>query len=134
MTTLPIIIDLERRFAAFRFSFARNDAKRSKIVLMIVLLTAACAEPSPPTFRELEIFAPGIEITIDGQGHGRVLKRSPQANDKIGQFLLTTKQYQALVRRMEVYRKSSDAMEKADFDCAFMRAPRCNEYRTDQAV
>jgi hypothetical protein len=105
---------------------------RPKIVLMIALLTAACGEPSPPTFRKLEIFAPGLEITIDGQGAGSFLRRSQRANDRSGRFSLTSAQYDALVRRLEVYRNSEDAKEKVDFDRVFMQAPHCDISRSDQ--
>lgn len=105
---------------------------RSKIVSMVTLLAAACGAPSPPTFRAVEIFAPGLEITIDRQGNGRFLKRSFRTNASSGRFSLKSNQYEALVRRMEVCRKSNDAMKKEEFYRVFMRAPRCKVYVTDQ--
>jgi len=99
---------------------------------MVTLLAAACGEPSSPSFRKLQIFASGLEITIDRQGNGRFIKRSFRTNASIGRFSLKSNQYEALVQRMEVYRNSNGAMSKEEFERVFMRAPRCNDYRTDQ--
>jgi len=78
---------------------------------------------------ELAIWAPGLEITIDGQGNGRFFKRF---SGEKGRFTLTSKQFQALARRMEVFRRSPDTIAGKDMKEHVLNGRRCSgPYVTD---
>ena len=100
---------------------------RSCFFLATALWTVGCSQPHPPMLRELQIYAPGLEITINGQGNGRFVNKF---SGQSGQFSLKPTQFEALVRRMEVFRRSPDTVEGKKIDAIFLG--RCKgEYVTD---
>jgi hypothetical protein len=79
---------------------------------------------------QLEIWAPGLEITIDGQGRGRYLKRL--AGER-GEFALTSEQFAKLIQRLEVFRRSGETIAAAKMRENGLNSFRCDEpYGTDQ--
>ena len=101
---------------------------RSYIAFAIALWTAACGEPHLPMLNEVAIWAPGLEVTIDGQGNGRFFKRS---SGEKGRFSLTPEQLGTLVRRLEVFRRSSDTIAGKDAHALVLNPPCDGPYVTD---
>ncbi|MBB5716560.1 hypothetical protein FHS94_003430 [Sphingomonas aerophila] len=102
---------------------------RPAIVPAIALWLAACSEPRPPALRQVAIWAPGLDITIDVEGNGRYLNRS---NGEHRCFLLASKQLDDLIRRMEVFRRSPQTMAGEDVRAFSLRGVPCDgPYVTD---
>lgn len=102
---------------------------RPLIVPVIALWLGACSEPNPPALREIAVWAPGLEIIIDGQGGGRFSNRP---DGKHGRFSLTSTQFQDFVRRLEVYRRSPKTIAGKDMREYVLRGASCKgPYVTD---
>ena len=94
---------------------------------LAALLTSACSGPSTPTIDQLEVVAPGLQIAIDGQGNGRFIKRPRRQHEVAGKFTLNADQFEALIRRLEVYRRSNAVIAAGDFKRVWMQAPQCED-------
>lgn len=106
---------------------AHLPSMRFAILPLAALLTSACSGSSTPTIDNLEVVAPGLQIAIDGQGNGRFIKRSWRRAEEAGRFKLNEKQLGALIRRLEVYRRSDAVIAAKDFKHVWMQAPHCDD-------
>lgn len=104
---------------------------RRDIVLAILVLVTACREQNPPAIHRLEIYAPGLKIAINNQGTGVFSRYSLNSENRSGAFSLNNKQFNELIRRLEVYRRSHDTVTGAEFERVYMLAPHCKKYITD---
>ncbi len=103
---------------------------RSLIAVGIMLGTPSCGAPLPPTITRIEIWAAGIEASIDERGRGQFLK---QPSRERGTFALDAAQFARLVTRMEVFRRSGDTIAAEDMPEYALRGGRCSgRYVTDQ--
>lgn len=102
-----------------RFYFASSLA---------VCLTACSATEAPP-IEQLEIWAPGLEVAIDGQGNGRFKQYSKGTE---GRFTLSAAQFAELRKRTEPFRLSRDAISSERISAFIAAGQRCDgDYVTD---
>lgn len=104
---------------------------RCNIVVAISVLLTACGEQSPPAIDGLEIYAPSLSVEITNQGSGKFSKNLAPYKSRSGSFSFTPQQFRKLIRRLEVFRRSGDAVTLDEFKRVYMLAPRCVNYVTD---
>lgn len=92
--------------------------------------TASCGDSMPPAMDQIEIFAPGLEISIKQNGAGQFHQ---QVENKKGHFNLGREGFVKLQTRTEPYRISHDAMSAEAVSDYVAKAKRCDiDYINDQ--
>lgn len=101
---------------------------RTAAAVSMLLCLEGCGQPDPPPINRLEIWAPGLEVQIDGLGRGSFQKRSTNQN---GRFVLPTKRFAEVRTRLEPFRRSDEAISESELREQLLK-PCPHNYVTDQ--
>lgn len=97
---------------------------------MMCIGTASCGDATPPAMDQIEIFAPGLEISIKPDGAGQFHQR---LENKKGNFNIGRKGFAKLQAQTEPYRVSHDAISAEVVSDYIAKDSRCEgNYITDQ--
>lgn len=97
---------------------------------MFCIGTASCGDGTPPVIDQIEIFAPGLEISIEHDGAGQFHHR---LENKKGRFNLGPQGFAKLRTQTEPYRVSHDAISADVVSDHIIEEKQCEgDYITDQ--
>ena len=97
---------------------------------MFCIGTASCGDGTPPVIDQIEIFAPGLEISIEHDGAGQFHQR---LENKKGRFNLGPQGFAKLRTQTEPYRVSHDAISADVVSDHIIEEKQCEgAYITDQ--
>jgi hypothetical protein len=94
----------------------------------LIFGVAACGAAKPPILDQIEINAPGLQITVGKDGKGRF---NQTMRGKRGRFTLSHEKFSKLVQRMEPFRLSGETMTEPELQTYFETYYCRGDYVTD---